>query len=206
MTTAPPPPPEPQDGNDSPHVGTQRARWATRKMTVKSSKTKRQSLLNRMQHKKTGSNEKNTPSDDADLPADDATNDGNDPKDQDVEDQEEEVNDNRSLYFNQPLPDEFLDEDGSPAQEFTRNKIRTAKYTPISFIPKNIWFQFHNVANIFFLFLIILGVSRLCGRSRLRSNLNILFIDLPHLRSSERCAQRRSFDFYCCRHFHQRCD
>lgn len=41
---------------------------------------------------------------------------------------------------------------------YPRNKIRTAKYTPLTFIPKNIWFQFHNIANIYFLFIIILGV------------------------------------------------
>lgn len=72
--------------------------------------------------------------------------------------QDEESND-RSLFFNIPLPQELLDENGAPIQSFPRNKIRTAKYTPLSFIPKNLWFQFHNVANIFFLFLVILVVS-----------------------------------------------
>lgn len=65
----------------------------------------------------------------------------------------------RSLFFNIPLPAAFADEEGHPTQTFTRNKIRTAKYTPLSFVPKNLWFQFHNVANIFFLFLVILVVS-----------------------------------------------
>lgn len=65
----------------------------------------------------------------------------------------------RQLYFNLPLPPELLDEDGAPMHEFTRNKIRTAKYTPLSFIPKNLWFQFQNIANVFFLFLVILVVS-----------------------------------------------
>ncbi|EMR71793.1 putative phospholipid-translocating p-type atpase domain-containing protein [Eutypa lata UCREL1] len=62
----------------------------------------------------------------------------------------------RTLFFNQPLPPEFKDEEGNPINSYARNKIRTAKYTPLSFIPKNLWFQFHNVANIFFLFLVIL--------------------------------------------------
>lgn len=71
----------------------------------------------------------------------------------------EESND-RSLYFNLPLPPELVDEEtGAPKQTFPRNKIRTAKYTPLSFVVKNLWFQFHNIANIFFLFLVILGVS-----------------------------------------------
>lgn len=68
----------------------------------------------------------------------------------------EEEGQGRTLFFNLPLPAEWKDEEGNPAQTYTRNKIRTAKYTPLSFIPKNIWFQFHNIANIFFLFNVIL--------------------------------------------------
>lgn len=64
----------------------------------------------------------------------------------------------RRVYFNVPLPRSERDEDGHPIAQYARNKIRTAKYTPISFVPKNLWFQFHNVANIYFLFIIILGV------------------------------------------------
>lgn len=65
----------------------------------------------------------------------------------------------RNIYFNIPLPPEALDEEGDPLVQFKRNKIRTAKYTPLSFVPKNIWFQFHNIANVYFLFLIILAVG-----------------------------------------------
>ena len=50
------------------------------------------------------------------------------------------------------------DETGAPIKQYARNKIRTAKYTPLSFIPKNLYFQFQNVANIYFLFIVILGV------------------------------------------------
>jgi phospholipid-translocating ATPase len=71
----------------------------------------------------------------------------------------------RNVYFNIPLPPDALDENGHPALRFNRNKIRTAKYTPISFIPKNLWFQFQNVANDYFLFLIILNVSKSSSRS-----------------------------------------
>ena len=87
-----------------------------------------------------------------------------------VEEEEEEENDDeedrdnqgpRKLFFNIPLPADAVDEDGLPIKHFRRNKIRTAKYTPLSFIPKNLWYQFHNIANIYFLFLIILGVSAL---------------------------------------------
>lgn len=129
-------------------------------MTVKSSKTKRRSLLDRMQqHKKTASKEKNGPPDGAEPPFQDAPPNEDDDVRQGEEEEEEESN-GRTLYFNQPLPNDMLDEEGHPSQEFARNKIRTARYTPLSFIPKNLFFQFHNIANIFFLFLIILGVSR----------------------------------------------
>jgi len=65
----------------------------------------------------------------------------------------------RSVFVNMPLPQEFLDENGHPSRTYQRNKIRTAKYTPLSFIPKNLWYQFHNIANIYFFFMIILTVS-----------------------------------------------
>lgn len=66
----------------------------------------------------------------------------------------------RKIYVNMPLPYDMLDDDtGLPATEYPRNKIRTTKYTPLSFIPKNLFYQFQNVANIFFLFIVILGVS-----------------------------------------------
>ena len=65
----------------------------------------------------------------------------------------------RRLFFNIPLPPDARDEDGKPLAHFNRNKIRTAKYTPLTFIPKNLWIQFHNIANIYFLALIVLGVG-----------------------------------------------
>ncbi len=64
----------------------------------------------------------------------------------------------RNVYVNIPLPIEALDDNGRPAVRYSRNKIRTSKYTPLSFIPKNLWHQFHNIANVYFLFLIILNV------------------------------------------------
>jgi phospholipid-translocating ATPase len=60
-----------------------------------------------------------------------------------------------------PLPQTERDDEGHPLAQYARNKIRTAKYTPLSFIPKNLWFQFHNIANVYFLFIIILGVRPL---------------------------------------------
>lgn len=71
----------------------------------------------------------------------------------------------RTVYFNyDTLPEEELDpKTGRPKNKFDQNSIRTTKYTPFSFIPKNIFFQFKNIANIYFLFLIILGAFQVFG-------------------------------------------
>ncbi|KAI5290162.1 hypothetical protein KEM54_002315, partial [Ascosphaera aggregata] len=69
----------------------------------------------------------------------------------------------RTIYFNLPLPPEMFDDEGQMKVTYARNKIRTAKYTPLSFVPKNLWFQFHNVANIYFLFIIILNFFPIFG-------------------------------------------
>jgi len=65
----------------------------------------------------------------------------------------------RTIYFNMRLPPEETHDDGTPMAHYARNKIRTAKYTPLTFIPKNLFLQFHNVANIYFTFIVILQVS-----------------------------------------------
>ncbi|KAI8174164.1 Phospholipid-transporting ATPase DNF1 [Colletotrichum sp. SAR 10_75] len=132
-----PPPPDPENP-------TLRTRWATRKMTIKSSSKKRLSLMNRAHHKKKNS-EKSRSSGGGDSLQTDHT-----------AAEQDDGHGGRKLFFNLPLPPELKDEEGHPSQHFTRNKIRTAKYTPLSFVPKNLWFQFQNIANVFFLFLVIL--------------------------------------------------
>jgi len=78
-----------------------------------------------------------------------------------VEQPEQEAGPGRRIFFNIPLPADARDEEGYPTAHYPRNKIRTAKYTPLSFVPKNLFIQFYNnVANIYFLFVIILGVCR----------------------------------------------
>lgn len=63
------------------------------------------------------------------------------------------------VYFNMSLPDDMVDpESGLPIEQYPRNKIRTTKYTPLTFIPKNLYFQFQNIANVYFLLIVILGV------------------------------------------------
>ncbi|KKY38729.1 putative phospholipid-translocating p-type atpase domain-containing protein [Diaporthe ampelina] len=129
-------------------------------MTVKSSSLKRLSLIGR-QSLKPSHNEKKRQSGGSDA----LQSQQPDGQNADDADEEEEAHGPgpRQLYFNQPLPPSMVDEDGSPIQQFTRNKIRTAKYTPLSFLPKNLWFQFQNIANIFFLFLVILVIFPIFG-------------------------------------------
>ncbi|KAH6630255.1 hypothetical protein B0J18DRAFT_94973 [Chaetomium sp. MPI-SDFR-AT-0129] len=141
-------------------VPVQRSRWATRRLTVKSSSMKRLSLMGRKHHKG-DANEKKRASGGTEIShAVDGA-----PKDEAAV-EEEELGDGpgpRQLFFGLPLPRELQDEEGHPLQYYTRNKIRTAKYTPLSFIPKNLFFQFQNIANIFFLFVVILVIFPIFG-------------------------------------------
>jgi len=138
-----------------PELSMQRSRWATRKLTVKSSAMKRLSLLGKLHDRKTSTEKKRASGGSESL------------RQSQVDGAQEDAasvhSDGgpapRQVYFNLPLPDDLRDQDGNPSIQYPRNKIRTAKYTPLSFVPKNLWFQFHNVANIFFLFLVILNVS-----------------------------------------------
>jgi len=53
----------------------------------------------------------------------------------------------RRIYFNIPLPSVAIDKYGVPIYQYTNNKIRTSKYTLLTFIPQNLYEQFHRVAN-----------------------------------------------------------
>jgi phospholipid-translocating ATPase len=72
--------------------------------------------------------------------------------------EEETKSERRRIYFNMRLPHEETHDDGTPLHTYPRNKIRTAKYTPLTFIPKNLFLQLHNVANVYFLGIVILQV------------------------------------------------
>ncbi|KAI8981435.1 hypothetical protein BDB01DRAFT_794086 [Pilobolus umbonatus] len=63
----------------------------------------------------------------------------------------------RNIYVNMKLPPSEYDDEGQRIdRHFVSNRVRTAKYTPISFLPKNLFEQFRNIANLYFLFLVIL--------------------------------------------------
>lgn len=70
----------------------------------------------------------------------------------------------RRIYVNMELPSDLAHpETGKPLVNMPRNKIRSTKYTPLSFIPKNLFYQFENIANIYFLVLVILGAFQVFG-------------------------------------------
>lgn len=134
-----------------------RMRWATVRKPGRKGTMKRRSIFSRNAARMSGShrNRESAVTDDIDIKADPET----DPQTPDQQP--------RTVYVNQPLPQSARDEEGHPLQHFKRNKIRTAKYTPISFIPKNLWFQLHNIANVYFIFIVILGVSILDEKSNI---------------------------------------
>lgn len=69
----------------------------------------------------------------------------------------------REIFVNYDLPDRVANHEGKPAIKYPSNKIRTTKYTPLSFLPKNLLLQFRKVANIYFLIMVILGAFQVFG-------------------------------------------
>ncbi len=135
-----------------------RIRWATQRVTGPHGRRKRHAIMDRF-HRRTSSHgqvkkRESTAGTSSDAGSTQA------PQEPDgSETSDDQANPHRTIFFNLPLPDDAKDQDGRPAVTFERNKIRTAKYTPISFVPKNLYFQFLNVANVYFLFIIVLSVS-----------------------------------------------
>lgn len=143
-----------EDSNVSTPV--KRIRWATQRVASLSGHNKRRGIASRFQKRAgAGENKRESAGTDSlgELPA------GSQPQDDRTSNEGGENNEsNRRIFFNKPLPKDATDDDGHNLANFGRNKIRTAKYTPLTFVPKNLWYQFHNIANIYFFFLIILAV------------------------------------------------
>ncbi|KAL2842245.1 hypothetical protein BJY01DRAFT_216819 [Aspergillus pseudoustus] len=129
---------------------TKRQRWATTRATNAGGMRKRVSIMDRL-HKRAEARDEKRRSTAANSSA------GTPPEPL------PENPGNRKVYVNVPLPESERDEDGHPMANYPRNKVRTAKYTPITFVPKNLWFQFQNIANIYFLFIIILSFFSIFG-------------------------------------------
>lgn len=133
-----------------------RIRWATQRVSSISAKGKRSGIAHRFQ--KNNGNEKKRES--GGSGGSDSLKDSQQGG-RDGEGEDGTGDGRRRIFFNVPLPDDAKDEDGQPLARFNRNKIRTARYTPLSFIPKNLWFQFQNIANVYFGFMVILSVGRM---------------------------------------------
>ncbi|KAI8889016.1 phospholipid-translocating P-type ATPase [Backusella circina FSU 941] len=70
----------------------------------------------------------------------------------------------RNIYVNMELPLSEFDDNGKQIKHYyASNRVRTAKYTPLTYIPKNLFEQFRNVANLYFLFIVILQCIPLFG-------------------------------------------
>ncbi|KZV96713.1 phospholipid-translocating P-type ATPase [Exidia glandulosa HHB12029] len=63
----------------------------------------------------------------------------------------------RLVHVAVPLGRDEVKRNGEPLTTYVRNKIRTSKYTPLTFLPKNLYEQFRRVANIYFLALVVLA-------------------------------------------------
>ncbi|KFY06698.1 hypothetical protein V492_07830 [Pseudogymnoascus sp. VKM F-4246] len=139
-------------------VPTKRLRWATQHKKGKNANRARVSIMDRL-NRRPSRMERKRESGGSESPS------GGKDTGNKTEDSEEsgETQQQRKVHFNIPLPPDALDEDGSPKVTFRRNKIRTAKYTPLTFVPKNIYLQFHNIANIYFLILVILTFFTIFG-------------------------------------------
>lgn len=69
----------------------------------------------------------------------------------------------RMLYVNLPLPTTLLNSKGEPIVRYVRNKVRTSKYSIITFLPKNLLEQFRRAANIYFLIMVVIQFFTIFG-------------------------------------------
>ncbi|OJJ43140.1 hypothetical protein ASPZODRAFT_74987 [Penicilliopsis zonata CBS 506.65] len=152
---------EVQETNSRVSKPTKRQRWATQRESGAGGVRKRVSIIDRF-HKRSEIKEEKRQSGASFIPSLQASEPASG-KEQKEQQQQQQQPQNRTIYFNTPVPESERDEEGHLLAVYPRNKIRTAKYTPLSFIPKNIWLQFHNIANDYFLFVIILNFFPIFG-------------------------------------------
>ena len=56
----------------------------------------------------------------------------------------------RTVYVNENLPEDYLDNRGKVKKEhvYATNQVITSKYTVVTFVPRNLLEQFRRVANV----------------------------------------------------------
>lgn len=55
------------------------------------------------------------------------------------------------------IADEHIKSKSHPNSSFASNRIKTTKYSVLTFLPKNLFEQFHRFANLYFLFVVALN-------------------------------------------------
>ena len=143
-----------QDASNNISKPTKRQRWATQRLEASGGIKKRLSIMGRL-HRRVGSIGEKRASTGSAISQRRFDSAGNPSRQANEEDAEPP----RRIYFNLSVPESERDEEGNLKARYPRNKIRTSKYTALTFIPKNLWLQFHNIANIYFLFVIVLQAS-----------------------------------------------
>lgn len=69
----------------------------------------------------------------------------------------------RNIYLNMPLPPSETNRQGEPLVRYPRNRVRTSRYNVVTFLPKFLYEQFHRLANVYFLGLVIIQVPSIFG-------------------------------------------
>ncbi|KAL3879260.1 hypothetical protein ACJMK2_031562 [Sinanodonta woodiana] len=60
----------------------------------------------------------------------------------------------RTIVPNHTVPDEPIKQKSHPNRTYASNKIKTTKYSILTFLPKNLFEQFHRFANLYFIFIV----------------------------------------------------
>lgn len=69
----------------------------------------------------------------------------------------------RNIYLNMPLPPTETDKNGEVFAKYPRNRVRTSKYNAVTFLPKFLYEQFHRLANVYFLGLVVIQIPSIFG-------------------------------------------
>ncbi|CAO1620351.1 unnamed protein product [Sympodiomycopsis kandeliae] len=69
----------------------------------------------------------------------------------------------RKVYLNTAVPSTETDRKGEPKARYPRNRVRTSKYNVVTFLPRFLYEQFHRLANVYFLGLVVIQIPSIFG-------------------------------------------